>query len=402
MKTKNRIKISKLTKNLNACLFSIIASSSIAHAASETIKINIRAPLTDGAHISPDGGTVVLSAPDDIPTLGDKNLYSDVIAFNTIKKTYSLISLTTSGKPANGDSSQPSVSAGGRYVAFQSSATNLIAKNTNGNQEIFLRDRVNKSTIAVSVSGNGTLANDNSFSPKISADGRYVAFLSYANNLVSGDINFSGDIFVRDLLTGQTQAASVDNAGHPVGGNFHIISNNGRYIAFSSTALQLKTNSNHAEDAYLHDRLTGTTVSISDNEAPSVPGEIDHYLVGSISNDGKLASIGHTKCTGTFHPSCTGESYIYNLGTKKKTNEKPGIISSNRQYMVYQGKDTTATNLSGIGIFVLNRLTGITEKIPVDGYYITLWGISANAQNILYLKTPTPADWPYFYVYRRY
>ena len=109
------------------------------------------------------------------------------------------VSVATDGTQANNDNYSPAISADGRYVTFQSDASNLVPGDTNGTWDVFVRDRQSGTTQRVNVATDGTQANSGSDSPAISADGRYVAFASYASNLVPGDTNHSEDVFVRDL-----------------------------------------------------------------------------------------------------------------------------------------------------------------------------------------------------------
>ena len=152
---------------------------------------------------------------------------------------------------------KPSVSADGRYVAFESAASNLVAGDTNGYIDVFVRDRKLHRTYLVSVSSAGVQGNDASFDPSISADGRYVAFESDASNLVAGDTNGYPDVFVRDRKLHRTYLVSVDSAG--VQGNNDsydpVISADGRYVAFTSAASNLVTgDSNGFEDVFVRDR----------------------------------------------------------------------------------------------------------------------------------------------------
>src|SRR5690606_19126804 len=109
----------------------------------------------------------------------------------------------------NKDSTTASISADGRYVTFRSFANNLTANDTNGQPDIFVHDRQTGQTTRVSVASNGTQSNNGSYKPSISADGRYVAFESNANNLIANDTNGRTDIFVHDRQTGQTTRVSV-------------------------------------------------------------------------------------------------------------------------------------------------------------------------------------------------
>ncbi|MGH3659314.1 MAG: TolB family protein, partial [Micromonosporaceae bacterium] len=127
----------------------------------------------------------------------------------------SIVSVSSSGAATVGGflTTQPSVSADGRYVAFTSSATNLVANDLNTVLDVFVRDRSAGTTERVSVSTNGFEGNNNSSQPSISADGRFVAFSSTATNLVSGDTNGQADVFVHELGTGSTTRVSVVNGG---------------------------------------------------------------------------------------------------------------------------------------------------------------------------------------------
>ena len=120
------------------------------------------------------------------------------------------VSVDSNGVQANGPSSHPSISASGRYVVFGSNASNLVAGDTNNQVDVFVRDLQAARTSLVSVAADGGLANEgsNSYS-SISDDGRYVVFESGASNLVAGDSNGRLDVFVRDLQTGITSLVSV-------------------------------------------------------------------------------------------------------------------------------------------------------------------------------------------------
>src|SRR5436190_839729 len=131
-----------------------------------------------------------------------------------------------------------SVSSDGRYVAFTSYAPNLVASDTNGFADVFVRDIVAGSTTRISTDSAGVQGNGNSDRAAISADGRFVAFRSEASNLVAGDTNSAFDVFVHDLSSGATTRVSVDSSGAEVNGvsDFPSISADGRFVAFRSSA----------------------------------------------------------------------------------------------------------------------------------------------------------------------
>jgi len=175
-------------------------------------------------------------------------------------------SLHDDGTEADGRSAYPAVSGNGRYVAFESSATNLVDGDTNGRKDIFVYDRDAATTVCVSVSDEGTQANADCAKPSISADGRYVAFESSATNLVDGDTNRRKDIFVFDRETATVERASLAADGTQGTGSSAApsISTDGRYVAFHSFATDLVDgDTNGKADVFVHDRHTGATARVS-------------------------------------------------------------------------------------------------------------------------------------------
>src|SRR5439155_7441870 len=121
--------------------------------------------------------------------------------------------VASGGTQSNAASLGSALSADGRLVAFQSDATNLVVGDTNGATDVFVRDRQTGMTARVSVASDGTQANNVSSYPALSADGRFVAFQSDATNLVAGDTNGTTDVFVHDRPTCTTQPATAPPAG---------------------------------------------------------------------------------------------------------------------------------------------------------------------------------------------
>src|SRR5947207_827443 len=129
------------------------------------------------------------------------------------------VSLSSSGAQGNQGSFSPAISADGRFVAFDSAATNLVGNDTNGSEDVFVRDLKAHKTRRVSLSSAGVQGDGLSFSPSISADGRFVAFASHATNLVGGDTNGFEDVFVRDLKTHKTRRVSLSSTGAQADGD---------------------------------------------------------------------------------------------------------------------------------------------------------------------------------------
>ena len=167
----------------------------------------------------------------------------------------------------NGDSLAMGISAGGRYALFESSASDLVPNATSNGSDVFLRDLVGGTTTLVSVSTNGGLGNGGSYSPVMTPDGRYVAFVSEASNLVPGDTNGIPDIFVRDTQAGTTTLASpgarstgsaADSKSAAPG-----ITPDGRYVVFYSSATNVVAGVTTVGDIYVRDLVLGSTVWVS-------------------------------------------------------------------------------------------------------------------------------------------
>jgi Tol biopolymer transport system component len=170
------------------------------------------------------------------------------------------------GDSANGPSFLASISADGRFVAFVSDATNLVPQDTGGQRNVFVRDLKMHTTELISVGFDGSPANSSSASPSISADGSAVAFASYATNLVPDDTNGQFDVFVRDRAAGTTLRASVATSGAEgdQGSFYPAISGNGRFVAFASDATNLiADDTNGVGDVFLHNIGTGRTTRVS-------------------------------------------------------------------------------------------------------------------------------------------
>jgi len=204
------------------------------------------------ATISDDGNVVAFHSYADDLAAGDLNESEDVFVRYRDTGITLLASATPSGGLANGDSVRPFVSGDGNFVAFRSQASDLVAGDTNGHWDIFVRDLAADSTERVSVSSAGAQADHDSFEPRLSDDGRFVVFRSMASNLVAGDDNARGDVFVHDRDTGQTVLVSAPPGGSAEGHSFQpTISGSGEWIVFESDAPNLVPgDTNGARDVF--------------------------------------------------------------------------------------------------------------------------------------------------------
>ncbi len=334
----------------NGRVFFRSSEASMAKGRTERVSLGTGLPGTQAtgaserADLSADGRWVsfVSTAPDLIGPGNDTNGTADAFVRDRVTGATTRVSVSSAGAESVGPVAQgTSISADGRFVAFDSVAPDLVSGDTNlcgGSPcaDVFVRDRDSDgngifdepggtATIRVSVGPGGIESNDHSFAPVISADGRYVVFQSYASNLVPDDMNNDLDIFVHDLQTHVTERIDVandgaENAGTQAELRRYDISADGRYVVFDLRTTNLPDDAPHAgggTDVFLRDRVAGTTtqVTLDDNRDP-----IDDAFayVPKMSPDGR--------------------------------------------FIVYQS--TPNTDLNRVDVSLLDRLTGHTE--PVD------------------------------------
>ncbi len=216
--------------------------------------------------VSSDGRYVAFSSRATNLVTGDTNDKADIFLHDCQTGQTERVSVASDGTQGDDASLYPALSSDARYVAFEFWGTNLVDDDTNGVADVLVRDRQTGQTTRISVSSDGQQADDDSFWPCLSADGRYVAFEGRATNLVDGDTNDATDVFVHDRQTGQTTLVAFSSAG--VQGNGHSyaasISDDGRFLAFVSSADNLVSgDTNGVRDVFLHDRQTGQTTRLS-------------------------------------------------------------------------------------------------------------------------------------------
>ena len=216
--------------------------------------------------ISADGRFVAFQSLASNLVAGDTNDAYDVFVFDRQTDAVQRVSPASDGSNANGASSRPSISADGRYVAFSSEASNLIAEDTNGESDIFVYDRQSDTTERVSQAWDGSEADDRSLWASVTADGRYVAYYSYASNLVPDDTNGSADVFVFDRQTQGIERVSVASDGSQADdGSFWLaISADGRFVTFDSLATNLvEDDTNDTYDVFVFDRESDAIERVS-------------------------------------------------------------------------------------------------------------------------------------------
>src|SRR5688572_5220620 len=331
------------------------------------------------------------------------------------------VSVSSDGTGANHQSDMPAISGDGRFVAFVSLADNLVPEDTNGFADTFVHDRLTNITERVSVSNRGRQGNNHSgligvaAYPAISGDGRFVAFVSQADNLVSKDNNGNADVFVRDRLLGTTERVTVNSAGEEadIGGEGPAISADGRFVAFQSQAQNLVPGGNpflFVDQVYVHDRETGTTEIVSVNAAGEPGNSLN--VQPDISADGRFvvfSSFADNLVPGSQSSSLQIYLRDRETGTIERITEdaagEPGdgssvdpTVSLDGRFVAFQ---TNSGNLIGDGdheshILVKDRVTGAFERvsatstgepadllsehpdITADGRFVTFFSLATN------------------------
>jgi Tol biopolymer transport system component len=325
--------------------------------------------------LSGNGRYVVFASGASNLVVRDKNAHPDVFVRDIEKGVTELISTSSSGEQGNGPSgwvanyddfqgasttdhvgvawiasgSSGAISRDGRWVAFVSYASNLVARDTRRVPEIFLRDRASAKTYLVSQSSSGHPGNAASAAPVISADGRYIGFASLATNLVPGDTNGTADVFVHDRVTGVTTQVSVSSAGEQ--GADHSsdpsISADGSQIAFVSLANDLAPDSLDTPDVFVHNMRTGVTTLES---VDSQGRQGNPSLSSTESYEPALSADGHWlvfRSSGRLAPNvdASTSSYLYVRELQKgvttlvsqEDSGRNASIDSDGSRVVFQG-----------------------------------------------------------------
>ena len=241
-----------------------------AQGGTERVSLNHSGGAPDARSFSPavsaDGRYVAFASSASDLVEGDGNSATDVFVVDRVVGTTERVSLDMVGGDADGPSTAPAISADGQYVAFASEASDLVSGDSNSEIDVFVRDRHSGKTERVSVETGGAEAHGPSFDPSISADGLHVAFVSDASDLVAGDTNGSTDVFVHDRQDDSTERVSLGaDAGGPSGDSSGAaISADGRHVAFHSAADDIDADdANSFTDVFVHDRESNETERVS-------------------------------------------------------------------------------------------------------------------------------------------
>ena len=297
--------------------------------------------------------------------------------------TTTRVSVDSAGFQGNGYSVWSAVSSDGRFVTFESEASNLVANDTNFQTDVFVHDRQTGQTTRVSVDSAGVQGNSWSEIPAISSDGRFVSFKSGASNLVPNDTNFRSDIFIHDRQSGQTSRVSVDSAGTQGNNSSYgsALSASGRFVAFNSRASNLVPNdTNERTDVFVHDRQTGQTTRVSVDSGGVQSNNESEQL--TISADGHFVAFewwpsdvpGETNGPSNIyvHDRQTNQTSLVSAdsaGLQGNDGSRRPALSADGHFVAFSSSASNLvpndTNDEG-DIFVRDRQSGQTSLVSVD------------------------------------
>ena len=267
-------------------------------------------------------GRVVFTSASAKLVQGDTNGHRDVFVRDIATGTTTLVSVGLNGVPANNDSDDASISADGRYVAFGSLASNLVPGDSNGFSDVFVRDLQTSTTTRISIPAAGGQANGHSAfgSPAmISAGGRYVAFSSTAQNLAPGKPDFTREVYVVDRQTGAVQRASTPQGGGWENGSSDAasVSNDGNLVVFQSAASNLVPgDQNGLRDVFLRDIASGTTTLVSHGAAGDAANGASSAGLPGITPDGTRVVISSTASNLVAgDTNQAGDVFVYDRGS---------------------------------------------------------------------------------------
>ncbi|WP_420629722.1 hypothetical protein [Candidatus Leptofilum sp.] len=364
---------------------------------------------SDDATISADGRYIAFSSRASNLVSGDTNDRDDIFVRDTQTNTTSRASLSSTSAEADSDSQNPAISGDGRFVTFESSATNLVGSDTNNARDVFLHDRQTGQTTRVSISSGGSEGDGESRFPAISADGRYIAFRSAATTLVPNDTNNEYDIFVHDTQTGQTTRVSIASDGTEANdySTDLDISADGRFVTFDSVATNLVSNdTNSRRDVFVHDTQTGQTSRVS-VASDSTEGNWNSEYP-AISADGRFVTFSSEATTlvaddenGTtedifLHDTQTSTTTLISRaddGSKGNSDSRYPNISDDGRFISYQSSANSLTpeeTHDEENVFLYDQHLNTTKLISVTllgngtDYEAILPVVSGNGQFIAF------------------
>jgi Tol biopolymer transport system component len=362
--------------------------------------------------VSADGRRVVFSSPATDLVPGDTNDSGDVFVRDRRTGTTERVSVDSSGRQVDDGGEEAAISANGRFVVFTSGASNLVPGDTNDDVDVFVRDLAKRTTSLVSLRSDGKQATGSSFLASVSANGRYVAFQSTAADLVAGDTNDVEDVFVRDVVKKTTKRVSLPSTGRQFEGPsaIPVISDSGRYVAFISNP-----RNPDVFDVFRRDLRTGRTILVSvgrkGEPIDGVTGQI------AISGNGRFVGY-TSDSTNIVAGDTNGDWDTFVYDTARKLSKRVSVGSDGQQgngpsdqpslsrtgrYVAFasEASNLVAGDTNGAGdAFLRDLRTGVTKRISTaaDGVqgndasgpsYAPEVGLSADGRHAAFVSQAT-------------
>lgn len=302
---------------------------------------------SDEPAISGNGLFVAFVSAADNLVAGDTNESLDIFVFDRQLQQTTRVSVSSRGTEANASSFSPSISGDGRYVAFVSDADNLVPNDTNEVGDIYVHDRQTGQTKRISMTSDGIEANGDNLSPAMSADGQVVVFESYASNLVPDDTNDQQDIFAHQVPTGQTSRVSLDLRGRQIEEESRApsVSHDGRYVAFQTFL------GGEASDILIYDRNTEFVTRLADEMGP------EGVASPKISGDGQVVTfIGEMSQFLSVYDRRTAQASTINTDINESAS-----ISEDGRFVAFGPVDDSFK----FDVFVYDRVTGDITLVSV-------------------------------------
>ena len=318
---------------------------------------------------SGNGRYIIFASAANNLVAGDTNNKNDVFVRDLVDGTTRLVSTSSTGALGNRDSYSGSLSADGRFAVFSSSATNLVAGDFNPLGNVYVKGLLTGITIRVSLNAAGEgnqPGGRSSTGGSVSADGRYVAFSSDSSDLVAGDTNFRSDVFVKDLATGAVVRASTSASGvqSTSFNDTAVLSPDGRYVAFANYGIDLVPgDSNPDAEVLLKDLLTGALVRVNTNASGAQVNGYSSNYHGGFSADSRFYVFGsNTSDLGLSDGSYN--IYVKNLATgavQAIRGGSEGSLSGDGRYLAFSSlaADLVADDFNGVSdVFVKDMASG--------------------------------------------
>lgn len=333
-----------------------------------------------GPYVSSDGRFVAFSSNASNLATGDADMREDGFVRDRTLGTTQLVTVGPSGTAAGGRVTD--ISADGRYVVFTSSSPDYVPGDTNAVSDVFVRDLTTGVTERVSVDSNEAPSRQSNFDGSISSDGRYVAFTAFGRLVPEDEDSYGSDVYVRDRQNGTTELVSVKRSGYQGGGQLPVISDNGKYVSFTSKSGKLvKHDTNGTHDIFVRNIAKHTTrlVSVSSSgdqaQKPSKVSDIsaDGRMIAFTSKAGTLVKRDKNKESDVFvHNRLTGATKIVSVNSREERAGGPSIapaISADGWFVTFNSSpDLLGGGRSTDGLYLRDLTAGKTTLLLQKTY----------------------------------